>query len=310
MSTTQTTLPAPAAVKVTRPGIYRMSAEQYHADPVPGGSLSSSGARKLLPPSCPAHFQHEREHGQPTRKTFDLGTAAHKEVLGTGPELVLVDRPRWDTNEVKAQLTEIRQRGAIPLKRPEYEQVKEMAEALRQHPEASKLFEPGTGEPEVALFWEEAAQWADGPDGDPVVHIEKVRCRALVDWLRYPVAGRYELPDYKTCVSAAPDKVGRVIDEHGYHIQGAWYRRAVRQLGLAGDDCRFLLVMQEKTRPYLVTVVEPDRDAMRLGEMRMREALDIYAECTATGRWPGYSDGIVLGELPPWALRELDPEDR
>lgn len=38
---------------ITEPGVYDLPAEVYHADPVEGGSLSSTGARKLLPPSCP-----------------------------------------------------------------------------------------------------------------------------------------------------------------------------------------------------------------------------------------------------------------
>jgi hypothetical protein len=42
------------------PGIYEMSADEYHARP----ELSSSGARKLLPPHTPAQFAYERRHPQ------------------------------------------------------------------------------------------------------------------------------------------------------------------------------------------------------------------------------------------------------
>ncbi|MGW9447058.1 hypothetical protein, partial [Bacillus mobilis] len=48
---------------ITRPGVYDGIPEAvYHRDPVPGGSLSSSGARKLLAPSCPALFKYDQEH--------------------------------------------------------------------------------------------------------------------------------------------------------------------------------------------------------------------------------------------------------
>jgi hypothetical protein len=47
---------------ITEPGVYDIAEDHYHADPVPGGSLSNSGAKKLLPPSCPAKFAYEREH--------------------------------------------------------------------------------------------------------------------------------------------------------------------------------------------------------------------------------------------------------
>src|SRR2546421_646443 len=87
---------------ITEPGLYEdLSVETYHADPVPVGSLSSSGARKLLPPGCPALFAYEREHPPEPTATFDLGHAAHKMVLGVGPEVVKIDADNWRTNAVK-----------------------------------------------------------------------------------------------------------------------------------------------------------------------------------------------------------------
>lgn len=304
----QQTLPAAAApVQITEPGVYAMSAEDYHRDPVPGGSLSSTGARRLLPPSCPALFQHEREHpdDQP-RKVFELGHAAHKLVLGAGPELVLVDRPRWDTNEVKAQLAEIRGRGAVPLKRPEWDAVHVMASAIAEHPTASALFRRGTGEPERVLIWRERVSITDPATGQPTT--ATVWCRAMVDWLRHPAADgrRFVLPDYKSADSAAPAKFDRVMADRGYHVQLAWNLRGCRALGLADDRAGALLAVQEKKPPYLITVFEPDMPSMRIGERRVAEALRTYAECEAAGRWPGYADDVVSVQLPPWETRELE----
>jgi glycine/D-amino acid oxidase-like deaminating enzyme len=289
----QTTLPP--ATKVTGPGVYDLPAEDYHADPVLGGSLSSTGARTLLPPSCPALFQYEHEHGAPTKRVWEIGSAAHKLILGIGPKLVLVDRPRWDTNEVKKELKEIRERGDIPLKLADYEQIRAMAKALGVHPFAGQLFKPGTGRPEQTLVWQdrETGVW----------------CRALLDWLPFPTAsGRIVIPDYKSCLSAAPDKFARAMADHGYHIQLAWYLAGVRALDLGDERSVGVLVAQEKTPPYLVTVAQPDPTAMRMGEIRMREALRLYAECIASGRWPGYADDVVLASLPPWETRELNGE--
>lgn len=282
-----------APTQITAPGVYDLPAEVYHSDPVAGGSLSSTGARKLLPPSCPALFHYNRENGEPTRKVWEIGTAAHHLVLGTGPELVLVERERWDTNEVKAEVAAIRERGAVPLKKGEFEQVHAMAAALRAHPFASRLFEPGTGRAEQTLVWQdrETGVW----------------CRAMLDWLRRPPAGqRLVVPDYKTCVCAEPEKFARAMGDHGYHVQLAWYLAGVRALGLGDERTVGVLVAQEKTAPYLVTVLQPDPTAMRMGDLRMRQALRLYAECTASGRWPGYSDDVVLAELPPWETRELE----
>jgi len=277
---------------ITKPGVYDIPAEDYHADPIPGGSLSSSGARKLLPPSCPALFRHEQDNPPAARKTFDVGHAAHHLVLGSGPELVLVDAERWDTKAIKADVADIRARGAVPLKRAELEKVKAMAAKLREHPAAAALFEPGTGQPEQSLFWE------DRPTG--------VKRRARLDWLRFlSDGGRMIVPDYKSCASAEPAALERAMDTYGYHCQGAWYVDGVRALGLAGDDAAFVLVAQEKTPPYLVTVIEPDAMAMRIARARNRDAIELYARCVATGTWPGYSDRVELASLPPWTVNRF-----
>jgi hypothetical protein len=271
------------------PGVHELPEAEYHARP----ELSSTGARKLLAPSCPALFQYEREHGGPTKRVWEIGSAAHKLVLGSGPDLVLVDKARWDTNEIKAKLADIREDGGIPLKRPEYDAVIAMAQALGEHPFAAKLFEPGTGQAEQTLIWK------DKETG--------VMCRALLDWLRFPMPGyRLVVPDYKSCASAEPGKFARAMADHGYHIQLAWYLAGIRALDLGDDQAVGLLVAQEKTPPYLVTVLQPDQSAMRMGEIRMREALRTYAECTASGVWPGYAEDVVQAELPPWETRELN----
>jgi hypothetical protein len=279
-----TTVPAAGPVEITEPGIYQMTNEEYHAD---RGSLSSSGARKLLPPSCPALFRYAQDNPQSAKKTFDLGNAAHKLVLGEGPDLVRIDADEWRSKAVKDEVAAVRAEGGIPLKPAEYQQVQDMADALRRHPVASALFDPARGKPEQSLFWR------DQQTG--------VMRRARLDWLPDARSGRLIIPDYKTCRSAEPAALAKAVDEFGYHQQDDWYRSGAKALGLADEDAAFVFVCQEKTPPYVVTVVEMDATARRIGAARNRRALEIFAECTATGHWPGYSDEIAYLSLPPWA---------
>lgn len=285
-STTVGATQAPAAGPdpITEPGIYEMTNEEYHSHRY---ALSSSGARKLLPPSCPAIFRYEQDHPQPPKKAFDIGNAAHKLVLGTGPDLVRIDAEEWRTNAIKAEVAAVRAEGGIPLKPSEWEQVHAMADALRAHPVASLLFDPERGTPEQSLFWR------DDRTG--------VMRRARLDWLPNPRTGRLIIPDYKTCASANPEKLQRAVEDFGYHQQDDWYRSACRALGLADDAAAFVFVCQEKTAPYVITVIEMDATARRIGAARNRRALEIFAECTRTGYWPGYSDEISHLSLPPWA---------
>ncbi|MFF4791907.1 PD-(D/E)XK nuclease-like domain-containing protein [Streptomyces sp. NPDC001276] len=282
---------------VTEPGLYPdMPIDVYHGDPVPGGSLSSSGARKLLDPGCPAVFKWERDNRQPHKREFDLGHAAHMLVLGDGPELEIIDFPGYK----KVAARELRDlayaESKTPLLRKEYEQVTAMADAIRQHPTAGKLFAPDAGVAEQSLFWQ-----------DPKHGVWR---RARPDWMPHRQEnGRLVVVDYKTARAVDPTALQRAVYEHGYHAQAAWYLDAVKALGLAGDiEPAFIFVFQAKTAPYLVHLVELDFPALTLGAARNDRALRIYAECQRTDTWPGFNDAITYLPLPPYAEKRDEQE--
>lgn len=269
-------------------GVHQMDAETYHRRP----ELSSSGAKLLLPPNCPALFRYEQDHQRPTKRTFEIGHAAHQQVLGVGPELVLVDADRWDTKAIKEELADIRAAGNVPLKRPEFEQVQEMARVLRAHPYAGALFDPQRGgKAEQSLFW------TDAETG--------VSCRARLDWL--PAVnrrGRMIIPDYKSAAAVDPESISKALDNFGYAMQDTWYTDAVLALGLA-ESAAFLFVFQMKTPPFLVTVAEVVAESRLAGRFYNRQARQLFAECTATDRWPGFSDdGPLPISLPGYALNQ------
>lgn len=276
---------------VTEPLVYDdMPVELYHSDPVAGGSLSSSGARKLLPPSAPAIFAYERENPPEPSDVFEFGHAAHQRVLGVGPELVVVNAETWNTNAVKAEVEAIRAEGKVPLKPSAMRQIEDMAVALHQHPIASALLTDG-GHPESSLFWR------DEPSG--IVR----RCR--LDWRPAPKTGRTIDVDYKTCRSANPDEWAKSAANYGYDMQAAWYLDGLKATDLADSDAQFVFICQEKTPPYLVSVCQIDAVGLRIGRIRNREAINIYAECDRTGYWPGYVDNDVAHvALPYWYTRE------
>lgn len=272
---------------VTKPGVYELPEAEYHAHP----ALSSSGARRLLPPSCPALFEYEREFGRPDTKVFDVGHAAHKLALGIGPEIVELPFDSMRTNAAKDFDAAARAAGKVPLKADDYAVVQAMAGKLRDHPTARALFEPGSGQAEASLFW------TDEPSG-----IER---RARLDWLPHNHEGRLIVPDYKTTRSADPAKFTRSAMDFGYHQQAPWYLDGIDALSL-GDDPVFVFVVQEKTPPYLVSTIQLDVIAMRIGRILNRRAIDLFAECSSTGHWPGYSDEVVLTSLPTYYERQFE----
>lgn len=285
-----TTIEAPEAA--THPvwrglGVYtaeELSLEDYHRDIVPGGSLSSSGARKLLDPGCPSQFDYDRKHPQGPKKEFEIGSAAHKLVLGEGPELRRIDVADWRAKGAQAAGAEARAEGAIPLKRDDYDQVHAMADALRRHSTASSLFDPTGGEPEKSLYWQ------DGETG--------VICRARPDWLPHPGPGRLIVPDYKTAAKVDRKSIQKAIRDRNYHAQAAWYLEGARHVGLCDDKAVFLLVFQVKAPPYHVVVVQVDALDLRIGHAKNQVARAIYRECAESGHWPAYGDDIEIVSQP------------
>ncbi|MGH8938411.1 MAG: PD-(D/E)XK nuclease-like domain-containing protein, partial [Actinomycetes bacterium] len=191
------------ATLIDQPGVYDLPADLYHADPVPGGSLSASGARRLLPPSCPALFHHWATHGQEHRAVFDVGHAAHAAVLGVGAPTVVVDAPDWRTKAAQQARDTAYADGSTPILRADHERVQAMAGRLRAHPVASVLFSPGRGRPEQSLLWVDAefGIWR----------------RAMLDWLPDAIpTGRMIVPDYKTTTSVHPPRLAKALYEYGY----------------------------------------------------------------------------------------------
>jgi hypothetical protein len=271
-----------AAPVEVEPGLYDIDAETYHRDPIPGGSLSSSGARKLVT-ECPAKFKHWLDNPQPANKALDLGTAAHKLVLDDGPELVLVDAEKWNTDAIRAEVAAIRAEGNLPLKRHELEQVEAMAAAIRQDPEAARLLEPGSGVAEQSAFWEDNGVWR----------------RARFDFLRHDG----QIVDYKTARSCRREDLEKAFHEHGYAQQQEWYLDAGIAVDVADPTLPFQFVVQEKEPPYLVVVTTCDPMARGIGRHLNEVALNTYAICRERGEWPGYLPNPMIS-LPSWVERQ------
>lgn len=273
---------------ITEPGIYDgIPDDVYHADPVPGGSLSSTGARKLLPPSCPARFDHERRNPPASTPAFDLGKVAHALVLGVGQPTKVINAPDWRTKAAREERDAAYTAGLVPILEADYQRAVDMADAIRRHPLAAALLHPDRGQAEQSAVWR-----------DPRTGIWR---RARFDYLRTNL-----IVDLKTCETADEEHVRRAIHTYGYHQQAAFYLDALRDLEVS-DDPAFVFVFVEKRPPHLVHVVQLDDLALATGDDRNRQAIDTYVNCTTSGVWPGYpwprrDDDITTVSLPPYAL--------
>lgn len=288
---------APGVVVV--PGAYDgMDDQRYHADPVAGGSLSVTAAKGLLAPGCPAKFAHDRAH-RVFKAQYDFGHIAHQELVGAGAGVVVLPEriDSWRTDDAKSRAAAARLAGRTPMLAKEYAVVLDMVAALRDNPAAKVLLAKGCGVAERSMFW------VDQPTG--------VTRRGRTDWQTVLADGRLAIVDYKTTTDASPDAISRAMHDHRYDMQADGYVSGATALGL-GDDPLAMLVVQEKTPPYLASVVQVRDDALAEGHRANARALRLYAECSAADVWPGYGGSVadpypihVVG-LPTWHKNEED----
>jgi hypothetical protein len=285
---------------IRAPGIYQMEQEDYFADPVLGGSMSNSDGRALSLPGCPEQFHHDKLHGvRKISDAFDRGHAAHAEVLGVGVELAIFPKHDARTTEGKAirrEWNQARADGKTPITEDDYAEVQAMAEALRRHRLAGRLMQQPM-DVEQCLFWH------DQQTG--------VMRRAMLDMLPTGRVGQsMVMVDYKTAQAVAPDHAMRKkIYDNGYHRQMATYIDGVLALGLA-ESVRAILLFQCTKAPYIVTPIELNAEALRIGRIENLRALTVFEECTRTGVWPGYTDGVETAGVPYYIERDYEGVNR
>jgi hypothetical protein len=284
---------------ITEAGVYDLSMAQYHGQPCEGPSVSSSGLRTIWSQS-PAHYwiqsslnPHRIEQGE--RPHFSLGRAAHHLIfLGRkGFDAEFVVRPDkwkdWRTNDAKEWKAEMLAAGLTIITDAELEAITGMARSLAEHP----MVKAGIldGAVERSLIWKDAETGAWLKSRPDVIPSD---------------SGDYA--DLKTTVSVATDALRRTIAEYAYPMQGALVGMASREV-LKREMQTFTLVFVEKTPPYCARVVTLRPDDLERGERQVRAAAETFAECIASGQWPGpgglQQDAEYLSPSE-WAQRSID----
>ncbi|MCA2013482.1 PD-(D/E)XK nuclease-like domain-containing protein [Cereibacter sphaeroides] len=270
-------------------GVHQLDGDEYHMDPCRLPSLSSTLAKKMLAQS-PLHAWTDSARlnpdWQPTdKKTFDIGRAAHRAILGRGsdfaaiPESLLASNGAASTKEAKAFIEDCRSRGITPLKTVEVEEVGSMATKMAARLELLNItFDPANSE--IAALAQIGETW----------------CRMMAD--NAPIDDPRFIYDLKTCESAAPEACQRAVMNYGYDVQAAHYLETWR--AATGENRKFRFVFQEKSAPYEICVVELGEDTLSMASRKIARARETWAHCLKSGNWPGYPLGVQQIELPEW----------
>lgn len=300
-----------AEITLDKAGIYQLPADVYHADPCPAPSLSSTLAKTMIAQS-PLHAWDKspllNPNYEPTdSKTFDIGRAAHRAVLGKGegyvaiPSDMLSSNGAASTKAAKEFIEEARASGLTPLKADEVDQIGTIADKVRAKLDRMGIdFDPAHSEVTA------------------IAQIDGVWCRAMID--NAPADPRQPLYDLKTCENATIGAITRSVSKCGYAIQAQHYLRTWK--AATGEDRDFCFVFVEKSSPNEVAVVrlyndgegriakdyqsdEPfSGDWFADAEHDLAEARKTWRACLDAGEWPGYPDRVALIGAPIFHRRE------
>lgn len=288
----------------TEPGLYRMTAEQYFADPCPTPSLSSSTIRRMLQ-WTPAHAAafHPRIGGQSdgveSTAQMTFGTVVHALVLGVGRAIRVIDARDWRTKAAQAARDEAEALGLTPILAHQYARAEAMASAIKagtRQTEFAGMLE--THQPELVAIWFEDGVW----------------CRAMMDMapVSQDCSGYWTIGDLKTTeLPLREQDLSRKIASEGGDIQDAFYVRGMEHL--TGGRARFVRLFAESSPPFMVRAALASGEMRTTGEQKVMAGLAIWRRCLQTGHWPGYQESTmrlqaVAWQESAWADREAsDP---
>lgn len=287
-----------AGAKIMVPGLYaNVPISVYHgASLCDGASVSSSGLRTIINES-PAHYWCSSPYN-PNRvepKESDaliLGRAAHHLLLGEDDfSTLFIARPdKWDswrTGDAKKWKAEQEAEGRTVLLPAQLETIRGMARSLAAHPLIDAGILNGSIEQTIAWKCKETGIWLKArPDAIP--------------------NDSGDFADLKTTADIGTSGLARTIADNGYHMQaaliaGGWHALTEK------DIASFSFVFVEKTPPYCVRIVTLRDEDLARGERQNLIAIKKFAECMASGEWPGpgSADAEYLG-LPEYVQKRID----
>lgn len=289
--------------KIAVNGVYsNIPIERYHNDVelFDGFSISSSGLRQVIRrPSeywCYSHYNPKRfERDDNTALNF--GQAAHMLLLGEkgfSSKYALrpdaIDGAAWQGNSkvCKEWTNNVKKCGRTVITKTEIEHIKRIADNLHNHP----LVKQGilNGRIERSIVYRDGNIWIKS---------------------RPDIFANYsgDFVDLKTATDVSRQALEQTIFNHGYHVQAAVVRMAIREV--MGKDIfhSFSFVFVEKTPPYDVRIMQLDPTDIDLGERQVRIAIDMVKKCLTEGEWPGYdgfNPSVEWIAMPSWAKTHIE----
>lgn len=211
-----------------------------------------------------------------------IGQVVHSNILETKLDSFVV-RPEDMDYKTKAG-REWRDRQTVPiLTKEEAVELGGMMAAVRNHPTARSILD-AKGNNEVCCW----------KTHKPTGLLLKGRAdRVTTDNKNLTV-----IADLKTCQHGGGNEedFSRDIWRYGYDVQAAFY------LDLFGASF-FVFIVVEKEPPFAVSCYNLSPESIALGRHKYEGWLQTVKQCTDSGIWPAYGEGMKTIGVPEWVLR-------
>lgn len=300
-------------MKITEPGCYAISFEDYLGDTCDSVSISSHGLAHFLTKeeggtATPAHwwayspFNPNREE-ETTTKALDVGRAAHALVLGE-PEFAkyfaVLPFDSLRTKEAKAWADKMVEEGKTVIRDTDLTLIQRMATAVKRSPQVARAFVKGRSE--MSLIWR------------LLINGTVIWVKSRPDWLPDDPANGWIL-DFKAHADIEPGKFGRDAFGFNYHLQAAMQRQGVREV-FGIEPLGVAHVAQEKAPPFLAELRIFRPTALDHGQNLFNRAIVRFANCWIRHKagapeniaWPGYTTEASYIEEPYTVAKRIEED--
>lgn len=281
---------------INKPGIYKnLPNEHYHASK----GLSNSKMTYLLPPYCPKMFWYQELSGKVHKKSsdaFDLGTAVHTLVFE--PQEFskrfhcVHEIPKRTSNLGKAAYEGMERAaaGRIILDKSDQETIQWMAANVTSHASWKTFKGDKTG------CIEDSIAWHDEDTG--------VLLRSRPDFYTDDI-----IIDLKTTKDSSPYGFQKSIVDYSYHRQGALSTKGLSTL--TGREYKnVILFVVDKVPPHFTRCYVMPDSALAQGKYEYEYACHRYKDCMDSGVWDSFPEIIEDLDIPTWAYRTFENEQR
>ena len=282
-------------------GLVTENNSEYHGDLT---AISKSRLAKIS--VCPQYFKWCEENPQEQTDEMIVGSAFHKLVLEPDDfdsEFAIMPNINRRTNAGKQEYEEFLQsaNGKQLITQEQYETICGMRDSIMANKYAVQLLK---GIHEQSMYGVDdltGERIKTRPDSYRIIEAQNDDGEIVKTCL---------ITDLKSCRSAIYDDFCRDVTKFSYDLQCYMYTmNASKVLNIPQENINFIFIAVQKTKPYLINILQADEYVLQRGEALFRKYIGEYHEAKTTDNWWGLNgqQGIINNlSLPSYLLKNLE----